>query len=82
MDEAAILLGSLWRESAGPGNLRLLDFYGAYLVGQYAGMGDALSLDAVRAALDIEGVAREDWPDMTERLLCLHSVVVENLPEK
>lgn len=61
-------------------NVELLDFYGDYLVNQYAGMTEALSLEAVRAALDIEGVPREDWPDMTVRLLGLHSLVMLTVP--
>jgi hypothetical protein len=66
-----------WRDEARPGNVALLDFYGRYLVGQFAGMGSALSLDAVRAALDICQVEREAWPDVTARLLYLHGMVVE-----
>jgi len=40
-------------------------------------MGSALSLDAVRAALDIERIDRDEWPEMTARLLYLHGFVVE-----
>ena len=72
---------SAWRETARPDNLWLLDFYGRYLVGQYAGMGQALSLDAVRAALDIEGIDRRAWPDITGRLMILHAAYVDALPK-
>lgn len=82
MDEDALAAASEWRELADPDNVALIDFYGRYLVGQYAGMGKGLSLDAVRAALDIDGVAREEWPAMTTRLLGLHVIYVDNLPEK
>ena len=71
-----------WRETAQPENLELLEFYGTYLAGQYMGFGTALSLDAVRAALDIEGVPRERWPGVTKRLLRIHLMVVAHLPKK
>lgn len=66
-----------WRHEARPENVALLDFYGRFLVGQFAGMGSALSLDAVRAALDIVGLDRQRWADVTSRLLYLHGLVVE-----
>lgn len=44
-------------------------------------MGRALALDAVRAALEIEGIDREDWPDLTERIMILHAAFIETLPE-
>lgn len=65
-----------------PENLTLLDFYVSYLIGQYAGMGEALSLDAVRAALDIEGIPRDEWAGMTRRVLIFHRAVVAALPKK
>lgn len=68
---------SKWRDDTDPANLDVLSFYGRYLVGQYAGMGQALNLDSVRAALEIDGIDREDWPEMTSRMLFLHGVFVE-----
>lgn len=70
-----------WRQEADPENLDLLSFYGRYLVNQYAGMSNALNLDAVRTAMEIEGVEREAWPSMTERLVYLHGLVVDTLPK-
>jgi len=44
-------------------------------------MGQALSLDAVRAALDIEGIDRRAWPELTGRLMILHAAYVDALPK-
>jgi len=82
IDEDALDAASAWRETADPDNVAVIDFYGANLLGQFAGMGKALSLDAVRAALDIHSIPREEWPDMTRRLLQVHAIYVEHLPEK
>ena len=73
---------SAWRETAQAENIELIAFYGNYLVGQFAGMGEALSLDAVRAALDIDAVPREDWPEMAQRLILLHSIVIATQPKR
>lgn len=73
---------SAWREDADPDNLALLDFYGRYLIGQFVPMSDALSLDAVRAALDIDQIPREQWPEHTRRVLILHRAFVECLPKE
>ena len=70
-----------WRSTAHPSNIELLNFYARYLTNQYQGMGQALSLDSVRAALDIEEVRREAWAPMTQRLLMLHHIVVRHLPK-
>jgi hypothetical protein len=70
---------SEWRQDASRENLDLVSFYGRYLVGQFSGMSSALSLEAVRAAFDLDGVPREDWPEMTRRLVLLHSWVVEEM---
>jgi len=73
---------SSWRSDVDPENLDLMDLYSRYLVGQYAGLGDALSLDAARVALEIEEVSRDDRSTIIERLIYLHGVVVKNLPKK
>ncbi len=59
-----------------PDTLMLIQFYRSYLVGQLAGMGSALSLEAVRAALDIEEVPKRAWGEITQQLLALHELVV------
>ena len=79
--EPSTIALSLWRGTAHPSNLELLNFYARYLTGQYQGMGEALSLDAVRAALDIDQVRREAWAPMTQRLMVLHSIVLRFLPK-
>ena len=68
---------SKWRADTSPENLELLEMYGSLLIGQYAGMGNALSLDAVMAALRIEGVPRAEWPERSRRLVFLHGLYVE-----
>lgn len=65
-----------WRAEAKVENLEAMDFYERYLVGQTAGLGSGLSLDAVRAALEIDEVPRADWPERSRRLLLLHREVV------
>ncbi len=71
-----------WRRRASPESLELLDFYARYLAGQYAGMSEALNLDAVRAALDIERVPPAAWPEMTRRLILFHRACVAALPSR
>ena len=64
-----------WRETADPANLGLIGTYSSYLVGQFAGMGDALNLSAVQSAMDILDVEREERPEMARRLVFLHGLV-------
>jgi len=66
-----------WRETAEPDNLDLIDLYAGLLAGQYAGMTDALSLEAVEAAMRIERIAEDDRPGLARRLIVLHSLVRE-----
>ena len=73
---------SAWRGQAFSANLELLSLYGRYLYGQMSGMSRALPLESIRFALELEVVPRETWPDMVERLIYLHSIVMENEPEK
>jgi hypothetical protein len=70
-----------WRATASPDNLDLLSLYSRKLSGQYAGMSNALSLEAVRAALDLEGIPREEWSEMTDRLIRLHRLFEEHRPK-
>jgi hypothetical protein len=72
---------SAWRESASPDNLDLMVFYARYLAGQFAGMSSALSLDAVKSAMEIDGIDRDEWPEMAQRLIRLHSLVEEHRPK-
>lgn len=74
---------SAWRDTADPANLDLISLYCRYgLPGQTNGLSTALSLAAVKDALDIEGVPREDWPEMTERLIRLHGLFDQHRPKK
>ena len=71
-----------WRDEASPANLDLIDFYLRFLPGQFSGMTNALSLEAVKTALEIDDVPRQEWPDMTERLIRLHNLVEQHRPKK
>ena len=73
---------SAWRRDARPENVAALNFYAEYLVNQYAGMGTALNLEAVRAALDIEGVPRHLWAEVTRRMQIVHGGVVKHVEAK
>lgn len=66
-----------WRETAEPDNLDLIELYAGLLAGQHAGMTDALSLEAVEAAMRIERIAEDDRPGLARRLIVLHSLVRE-----
>ena len=59
-----------------------MDFYERYLIGQTSGLSSALSLDAVRSALEIDEVPRRHWPERTRRLLVLHREIVAALPKE
>jgi hypothetical protein len=72
-----------WRETADLANLDLISFYLRYgLAGQTNGFSSALSLGAVKDALEIEGAARADWPEITERLVHLHALFDRHRPKK
>jgi hypothetical protein len=68
---------SEWREEADPQLLEAFNFYGTYLVGQTNGLSDALNLQAVAAALEIDEIERAEWPEMTRRMLQIHSGIME-----
>lgn len=68
---------SAWRLGARQENIDLLEFYeGYHLFSQFSGMSDAISLDGIRTALDIEGVPRKHWPGLAKRILRLHGYVM------
>lgn len=76
--EAGITVeGDGWHETVDPENLELLDIYGSLLVGQYAGMTDALSLEAVEAAMRILAIPKDERPTLARRLIVLHGIVRE-----
>jgi len=73
---------SEWRTTADPENLWLIDFYGDYLAGQFAGMGTALDLGAVMVAFRMAGVPEEEQDDLRRRLNYLHAEVVDREKDK
>jgi hypothetical protein len=56
---------------------RSIGFYGTYLCGQMSGFSEALDLGAVKAALEIEGIDREEWPEETKRCLLIHGEMMK-----
>lgn len=65
-----------WRAEVPPIVHQALDFYGELLFGQTVGFGDALSLLAVRTALEIDEVPRQEWYEMTHRCFTIHTQVL------
>ena len=70
---------SKWRATARPENLELLRIYGTWLTGQFCGMGDGVSLQAIMIALRLERVPKWRHPELAARLNLLHSIVMERL---
>lgn len=58
-----------------PENLELLEMYASYLAGQWAGMTDALSLEAVEATMRILSIPGDERPALARRLIVLHGIV-------
>jgi hypothetical protein len=59
-----------------------LAFYARYLVGQFSGMGEALSLDSLRFACEAEAVPPSRWAELTEEMNLIHRLVVARSKEK
>ena len=68
---------SVWRDTTDGCVQDALRFYGENLVGQTCGFSDALSLAAVMAAFDIEGVPQEDRPELKRRMVLIHGAAME-----
>ena len=64
---------SEWRKTVDQCVLDALTLYGTYLIGQSAGMSDALSLGAIVTACDIEGIPQESRPEFARHVLMIHS---------
>lgn len=72
----------VWRFEARRENVDLIDFYGRFLIGQHAGMTEALALPSVVAAFRIAGVPRRSWANLTDRLNLVHATFTEYHREK
>jgi len=70
-----------WRKKAHPENVALFGWYGTYMAGQYNGQSMALSLPALVAAFELDGVERKFSPHLSRRLLFLHSQVAAQQPK-
>lgn len=66
---------SEWRERTDLTVQEAMEMYGAHLVGQTAGMSDALSLTAVMAAFELEDIERDRRPGMVWMLNRIHTHV-------
>jgi len=53
-----------------------LNFYSEFLVGQTVGMGDALNLLAVKAAMELEAIDGRDMNDLCSRCFLIHDSVL------
>ena len=73
---------SKWRKTARIQNLELLAFYGTFLAGQYNGSGHALSLPSLHAAFLLEGISKYQWPELSRKLLFVHTQIVATLPKE
>jgi len=70
-------LYSDWRRTARSENLELLRIYGARLIGQVVGMGEALDILKIDKALEYEEIPDTERPDLAQRLSLLHSIAME-----
>ncbi len=70
---------SEWRDEVYGVVERSLEFYSLYLSGQMSGFSEALDLSSVKVALEIEDIPREDWPAETQRVLLIHSELMQHL---
>jgi len=61
-----------WRDDAPDQVVSTINLYASYLIGQTNGMSDALSLPAVCKAFEIEGIPKDEWPNLTQDLLLVH----------
>ena len=79
---SAIKEYGLWRQKASSRVMEALAFYARYLVGQFSGMGEALSLESLRFACVAEAIPPSRWPDLTEEMQMIHRIVVARAKEK
>ena len=71
-----------WRKRADRRVMDALAFYARYLVGQFAGMGEALNLEAVRFACEAEAIPPSRWAEVLEDSQVIHRIVVARSREK
>lgn len=63
---------STWRDETDNEILEAMSIYGDYLMGQTNGMSDALSLPALVAAFDIEGVEADERSGLGRMIIGIH----------
>jgi hypothetical protein len=62
--------------------MQAIGFYMRYLAGQYVGMSEALSMDAVRFACEADMIPVERWAETTEEVLVVHRAVLAHTRAK
>lgn len=73
---------SRWRRRSRPEVLQALSRYSLYCAGQFCGMGEALSMGAIRFAAEAEGIPRERWAEFTEECQTIHRTLMKCVGKK
>lgn len=81
-EERDLSVYSSWRAGADPRVLEAIGIYARYLMGQHAGMTDALSLTAVVACFELESIPRPDRPELAGRILTVHQAFLKTRKDK
>ena len=73
---------SKWRDDAPEEVIDCINLYSTYLVGQTAGMGDALCLNAIKIALEVDEVPRFEWAETIHRVNHIHGETMRVMKRK
>lgn len=68
-----------WRKYANPRVHRALELYARYCNGQWAGMGEVLSVQAIQFACQAERLPCSRWREVTEEMFTIHEVVLARM---
>ena len=71
-----------WREEAPDEVVLGIDLYATCLVGQLAGMGEALCLNAIKIALEVDEVPRSEWLEAIHQLNLIHNETMRIMKRK
>jgi hypothetical protein len=66
-----------WRRKATDRIYEALDRYTRFCIGQFAGMGESLSVEAIRFACEADRIPRGRWADVAAELNIIHQKVME-----
>ena len=73
---------SEWRDEAPDEVVDGINLYSTYLVGQLAGTGEALCLNAIKIALEVDEVPRGEWSENIHRLNLIHNETMRIMKRK